>query len=563
MHLLDDHCITLGVCYYPEHWDPSLWREDLDRMLKSGLTVIRIAEFAWNKIEPREGVFDFSFFDGFLDLCDEVGMQVILGTPTATPPIWLTEKYPEVCNCLKDGTRLGHGMRRHYNYNSPVYQEKTRIIVTQMAKHYGKRTCVIGWQIDNEFNCEIGEFYSDSDTIAFRRFLREKYGSLEELNSAWGTAFWNQTYTDWEEVHLPLPTPSGGTNPHQLLDYKHFISDSVYRYARLQSEILRQYRKRDDFITTNGIFGDIDYNRLVPEVLDFITYDSYPNFGYCLDSYDPDPAAMRDRHWSWNLAKVRAISPVFGIMEQQSGANGWDTRMEAPTPRPGQIRLWTLQSIAHGADYVGYFRWRTSTIGTEIYWHGILDYSGRENRRLREIREIARQVKRLQALAGSRSSARVGNLQDYDNLWDAECDHWHARVQYRSEDGLFAALQHTHTSYDIVTLTSGMDHRDLEQYEVLFYPHPVILEQEQAEVLTEYVRHGGNLIFGCRSAYKDANGRCVQDFLPGVIAELTGTDIPEYSFIAPDAGEVSVTWEDDAFPAAVFTDLLEPLQGGE
>lgn len=175
-------------------------------MKKTGIEVIRIAEFAWSKIEPEEGVFTYEFFDEFLDLADEVGMKVIFCTPTATPPAWLTEKYPEVLNAQMDGVLLRHGARRHYNYNSPVYQELSARITGKSASHYAKRDCIIGWQLDNEINCEVDVFYSESDTVAFRRFLKEKYGTIDALNEAWGTAFWNQTYTDWKEVYVPRTT---------------------------------------------------------------------------------------------------------------------------------------------------------------------------------------------------------------------------------------------------------------------------------------------------------------------------------------------------------------------
>lgn len=164
--------LTMGTCYYPEHWDKKLWADDLDRMKKAGISVIRIAEFAWSKVEPEEGVFTYDFFDEFLDLCSEKQMKVIFGTPTATPPAWLTEKYPEVLNARKDGVLLRHGGRRHYNYNSPVYQRLCARVVEREAAHYAKHPAIVGWQIDNEINCEVNEFYSEADSVAFCEFLR-------------------------------------------------------------------------------------------------------------------------------------------------------------------------------------------------------------------------------------------------------------------------------------------------------------------------------------------------------------------------------------------------------
>lgn len=559
MSILNGQRLVMGTCYYPEHWPEKLWKEDLLRMLDTGIEVIRIAEFAWNKVEPVEGTFTFDFFDRFLDLAEEVGMKVIFCTPTATPPAWLTEKYPEVLNADIKGNLFHHGMRRHYNYNSPVYREFCAQITEKFASHYAGRKCIIGWQIDNELNCEEDFYYSESDTRAFRVFLQEKYGTLERLNEAWGTVFWNQTYTDWEEIFVPRYTYRNSVNPHQVLDYIRLISESACSFAKLQSDIIRIYAKPGDFITTNGLFGHLDNHKMTEESLDFYTYDSYPDFGYCLDMYDENPKALRDRKWSRNLSEVRAISPVFGIMEQQSGACGWNTRLEAPTPRPGQITLWTMQSIAHGADFISYFRWRTCTMGTEMYWHGILDYSGRENRRLREINQVHKLMDAIGEVAGSAYEAQVGILRDYDNIWDVEIDRWHQRVDSISQSSLFAAAQRSHTPVDYVYITDSLKSGEIKKYKVLFYPHATIMDEKRAKLLADYVAEGGILVVGCRSGYKDMTGKCVMDKLPGLLAPLTGTDIPEYSLIAPDAGKVTVDWEGTIFEAAVFTDLLEPI----
>lgn len=551
--------MVLGTCYYPEHWPENLWEEDLERMLECGIQVIRIAEFAWSKVEPYEGVFTYEFFDRFLDLAREKGMKVIFCTPTATPPAWLTEKYPEVLNGTIDGVLFRHGGRRHYNYNSPVYQEKTRIITEAFASHYGPHPAVIGWQIDNELNCERDEFYSESDTAAFRVFLQKKYGSLDKLNEAWGTTFWNQTYTDWKEVHIPRTTPSNNTNPHEVLDYTRFISDSACRYAKLQSDIIRKYVKPGDFITTNGLFSNLDNQRMAGESLDFIMYDSYPNFAFTKENYEKFSATLQDRMWSRNLTEVRAVSPNFGIMEQQSGANGWNNRMAAPTPKPGQMTLWTMQSAAHGADYVSYFRWRTCTMGTEIYWHGILDYSGRENRRLREVREIHRKFQAISEAAGSRYEARTAVLKDYDNIWDAQLDIWHGDVDRLSQQSLFLAAQKSHTPMDYVYLREDTTAENLKKYQVIFYPHPVIVNPQRAAILEEYVEAGGCLVLGCRSGYKDMTGKCVMDRLPGLFAKISGTDIPEYTRVNPDDEPVYIDWDGIRLEAAVFNDQLEPL----
>lgn len=558
--ILNGKELKLGVCYYPEHWDRKLWAEDLERMSEAGIKVVRVAEFAWNLVEPKEDKFNFSFWDSFLDLAYQKGIEVIFGTPSATPPAWLTEKYPEALNRDKQGRVIHHGARRHYNYNSPIYRKFVKRIVTIEAEHFGQHPAIIGWQIDNEFNCEENEFYSESDTEAFRIFLHKKYGSIESLNESWGTVFWNQTYNDFSQIYVPRHTNGDTQNPHLLLDYKRFISDSVNSFALMQAEIIRKYSKPDDFVTTNGIFGNIDYQQMQKDSLDFMTYDSYPNFAYCLDDYQADDS-MKDRKWSRNLSEVRAISSNFGIMEQQSGANGWYNRMEAPTPRPGQITLWTLQSIAHGADFISYFRWRTCTFGTEMYWHGILDYSGRENRRLQEIKEIYTTSLKLKELAGAKYRAKVGILKDYDNEWDADVDKWHGRIKWSSERALFEEMQLSHTPFDYVYLngieTGHVEEQELSGYNVLFYPHPEILNVGRMQILERYVKNGGTIIFGCRTGQKDMTGKCVMEPLPGLAGKLTGADVLEYSFIAPDEGTILIKWEEETFEASTFYEMLD------
>jgi len=559
--ILQGNKILLGTCYYPEHWDNSLWKDDLKRMKENGIAAIRIAEFAWNKFEPTEGNFNFDFFDLFLEIAKQVDMSVILCTLTATPPAWLTNQYPEVLNARRDGTLLRHGARRHYNYNSPVYRHFTRQIVEKMAEHYGKHPAIIGWQIDNELNCETDEFYSESDTIAFREFLKNKYGTLDALNSAWGTLFWNQTYTSWAEVYVPRPTISDSVNPHEVIDYIRFVSNSARSFAKLQSDIIKRYKKNEDFITTNGMFSNLDNHLMVKESLDFFTYDSYPNFAYCLGTDPGHSKDLNDRKWSRNLTEIRSISPLkFGIMEQQSGPNGWNTRMEAPAPKPGQMTLWTLQSIAHGADYVSYFRWRTCTMGTEIYWHGILDYSNRDNRRLAELKEIYKKTQAIAGVAGSFYQTAFAVIKDYDNIWDAKIDVWHQRVDKESEAGIFQAAQLTHTPFDYFFLDHSTDADSLiKKYPVIFYPHAVILTKERVNLLEEYVRKGGTLILGCRTGYKDITGKCPMHKLPGLIQNLSGTDVVDYTFISPDDEKVIVEWDGIELESAIFNDIIEPL----
>ena len=530
---ISDQTITYGVCYYPEQWPSDQWESDLIRIKNTGFDCIRIAEFCWHIFEPKENVFQFDLIDRFLDLVEKMDLCVIFGTPTAIPPVWMGVNYPEIFNHDMNGKQYRHGGRRHYNYNSPVYQSFCERIVSVLAEHYKKRKCIVAWQIDNEVNCEINEFYSPSDHYAFQAFLRRKYNTINELNTAWGTVFWNQTYNSFEEIDLPGQCPDYTDNPHQKLDYYRFISESARNHIKRQSRILRRILPSDTIITTNGYFENLDNYRMVCESLDVFSYDSYPDFAY---EVQPDNTEFwGDRSYSLYLSEVRACSAPFWIMEQQSGGGGWTTCMLSAMPKPGQIRLWTVQSIAHGANLISYFRWRTARFGTEMYWNGILNSDGRDTRRLKEIREIISFTKRMEGITDSHFVPSFGVVEDYDNEWDAKTDIVHSELEHISREGIFVAAQKNHVPFDFVRLSDEVRIDDqlhiISEYPVLFYPHPMILTEKKKDVLEEYVRNGGTLILGARAGWKNTWGQCIEDIPPGILKNLTGATVEDFTLL--------------------------------
>ncbi|AQP48523.1 hypothetical protein BW730_14435 [Tessaracoccus aquimaris] len=545
----------LGVAYYPEHWDRSLWEDDVVRMRELGLDTVRVAEFAWSLLEPRDGEFRVGWFDDFLAICERHGLRVIFCTPTATPPVWMQHDHPGILNRDREGHPFD-GPRRNYSYNSEEYLRFCDRIVEEVARHYGSHPAIVGWQIDNELNCEIAEFFSDGDHAAFRGYLRDKFGTLERLNEALGTTFWSRTYSHWDQVRLAGKGLHGSINPHLELEEKRFFSRSAVEFTRRQVEILRHHLADDVWITTNGLFPNLDYDALMAAGLDFITFDSYPNFAFDVGrSATPDD--MLDRAWSWNLAWTRAISATFGIMEQQGGAHGWTNRMEAPMPKPGQLRLWSLQSVAHGADLISYFRWRTSPMGLEIYWHGLNDYANTPNRRLDEVASFAREWEALADLRGAVSEAKVAVVKDYDNEFDASLDVWHGRVARQSEDAWFRATQRSHTPCDFVYLGSATA-ETLARYDLLVYPHPAIMTAEASDLLRGYVETGGTLIFGARTGYKDESGRCPMRPMPGLVDEWAGVRVADYTLVDRAHADMTLDCDGDLLPAPVFNEVLEP-----
>ena len=549
--------LSLGAAYYPEHWPKTLWEDDLRRMKEHGLTMLRIGDFVWSKYEAQENVFTIGYYDEFLDLCEKYDMQVVFCTPTAAPPLWAGQHYPEILNCDRHGHPY-YGDRRFYNYNSEKYQFLCCRLVEKLAEHYGNRKCIVGWQIDNEFNCELDEYYSEADHIAFRKYLKDKFKTLDCVNESLGLTFWNRYYSDWDQVRLPAPGISDTASPHLMLEKKRFISASTLKFAKLQADILRKYIG-DRFITTNGLFSNVDYDAMIDQSIDFISYDCYPDFAFRLDGNPVNPEDFNDRCSGQALMRTRAISKVFGIMEQQSGPGGWTTSMEMPMPRPGQMRLWTYQSLAHGANFINYFRWRTSPIGPEIYWHGLNDYANTDNRRLHELKQIAAEFAHLEPLADTRYVAKVAILKDYSNMWDASVDIWHGRLEVTSEGNLFKALQSTHTPCDYLYLNGNTTLENLKAYEMLIYPHAAIMTEETAKLLESYVQTGGKLVFGTRTGYKDAFGRCPMRPMPGLVDALCGIQVEEYTLCNPSEAEMTATWDGQTHSAPQFNEVLKPV----
>ncbi|NQU85461.1 MAG: beta-galactosidase [Mariniphaga sp.] len=311
----------LGVCYYPEVWPEKMWRDDLKLMYDTGIRLIRIAEFAWGIIEPREGEYHFELFDKIISICEEIGIKVLMCTPTAAVPAWIPQKYPEVMKWNIQRQPLKYGSRKDLCYSSRAFLKLCDNVVKQLGKHYAKSPSVIGWQIDNEINCGSHTSYSPEDRRHFIVFLKEKYKTLDALNAAWGTNFWSQQYSEWEQVDLPGETAEAG-NPSQLLDEKYFINWQVNYFASRQVKILKSINS-EWIITHNGAFPNVNLEQFRKH-FDVFGYDQYPSFYHCWQDA------------TINLSKIRGHSNRFWILEQVSGPGG-KLNFLHPTPEPGQI----------------------------------------------------------------------------------------------------------------------------------------------------------------------------------------------------------------------------------
>ena len=557
-----------GVVYYPEQWPEARWDQDLAQIADTGMNVVRMGEGAWSVWEPVEGLYEFDLFDRALALCEKHGLKAIMGTPTYAPPAWLTERYPEVLRASYDGTLLRHGSRRHYNYTSPLYQEKSRAITRALAEHYKLHSAVIGWQTDNELNCHLDVSFAESDHAAFRVWCQDRYGTLDALNQAWGTAFWSQTYRAWEEIWLPRPTVTY-QNPGLLLDFYRFTSDATIRFAVMQYRILKEVAPHQ-FVTHNAFqsMTNVDLGQFVDEAVDFVSYDSYPEFKVCDTTL---PAHFKDRHETWLLSRMRGVSSKFMVLEQQSGPSGQiggllngNPNYLHPTPKPGQMRLWCWNSIANGADGLLYFRWRSLPYGAEAHWNGLIYHDERNTRRLTEAKQLGAEIRQLSgALLGTRCVSAAAILYDYDNESHALIENATGQHRAASERSVHQTLSERHLNADVRPLSGALETGALATYKIVFYPHAHLLTPAQLPPLRAYVEAGGTLVFGCWSGYRDRQHWCYDAVSRAFFEELAGVRVAEFTFVPADVkSSLRFRGADSALDAPVFNEVLAAVRPG-
>jgi beta-galactosidase len=510
-----------GVDYYPEHWPEERWPIDAQLMREAGFNVVRLAEFAWSKMEPNEGQFDFDWLDRAISILQSQGIRVLLGTPTASPPAWLMKKSPELFRVREDGRRVTFGNRREYCPNNSVYHDYTRRIVTRMAERYAAHPAIIGWQIDNEFGDRC---YCSTCTQQFHTWLRSRYEDLDELNQQWGTVFWSHIYNDWDEIPVPLTT-GGSPNPGLALDFYRFCSDSYVAYQQLQIDILRA-QCPNHFITHN-LMG-FKYDRLnyfdLARNLDFVAWDIYPRMQWTMET-GVDPSANALNHDTMRGLKSKNI----WVMEQQAGPGGWE--MLSVTPRPGELRLWAYQSIAHGADAIIFFRWRTARFGTEQYWHGLLDHDAHPGRRYEEIKQMGAEIKELgDEILGSQVKSPAAMMLSYDSRFAFQIQPNNPRFSYPEHfHQIYRAFYQKHVSMDVIAPNA-----DLSSYKLIIAPALHLITDVTAENLKRYVQAGGTLVVTQRTGVKDESNTVVNQRLPGLLSELCGVEIEDYDSLSGD-----------------------------
>ncbi len=535
--------MRIGVDYYPEHWDESLWQVDVDFMAKTGVKVVRLAEFAWSKLEPKEGEFDFTWLDRIIAMLTEKGIEIVLCTPTNCPPLWFYEKYPEAVQVGADGNRISIGIRGHRCYRNPALREHAAIIIDKMVCRYRDNPNVIAWQIDNELEANFCRCPLCAD--GFRQYVKTKYGTIDAVNAAFGNNVWSGSYSEWSEVKPPMGThPQAWYNPALMLDYHRFAAADAQEYVQFQIGCIRKHCPEIP-ITTNTWFCEnhVDFHELFKE-LDFVSYDNYPT------TQIPENPEELYSH-AFHLDFMRGIKQQnFWIMEQLSGGTGSWAPMSR-TPAPGMIQGYALQAFAHGADTVVHFRWRTAVTGAEMHWHGLIDHSNVPGRRFAEFAQLCKAAESLQEIAGSVYRAEAAILYDYDNACALKIQPQTDGFHYLQQLKLWHdACLHYGVNVDIIS-----QHADLSQYKLVIAPALYVTDDAVTEKLRSFAENGGTFILGTRSGVKDANNNCIMAQLPTVLADMTGCVAEEYNPIGWTSEEIEMLGEH--FRITQWCDILE------
>ncbi|MBD8877060.1 beta-galactosidase [Roseibium polysiphoniae] len=460
---------TLGTCYYPEHWPEEIWEADARRMAQAGLTWVRIGEFAWSRIEPEPGNLNWDWIDRAIEVLAAAGLKIVLGTPTATPPRWMLHRHPDMLAVDAHGNPRKFGSRRHYCFSHEGYAQECDRIVRLMAERYSKSLHIGAWQTDNEYSCHDTTLsFSEAASEAFRTWLKERYGSIDALNRAWGNVFWSMDYDSFEDIDLPNLTVTE-PNPAHVLAFRRFSSDQVVRFNRRQAEILRAHSDAPISHNFMGRTTDFDHFK-VGDDLEIATWDSYP-MGFLEDRVEA--AADHKRAYArqgdpdfqaFHHDLYRAVGKGrWWVMEQQPGPVNWAPYN--PAPLPGMVRLWTWEAFAHGAEAVCYFRWRQAPFAQEQMHAGLLRPDSAAAPGLDEAMQVAREI--ADAPDASTASAQVGLVFDYDAdfAWTTQ-PHGEGSSYFQLVFDTYRALRKLGLSIDILPPTA----RDFSGYKLIAAP---------------------------------------------------------------------------------------------
>ncbi len=529
--------LLLGTAWYPEQWPESRWETDLQLMEAAQIHFVRITEFAWSRMEPLEGKYDFTWLDRAIALAGRHKMAVVLGTPTATPPAWLTQKYPDILRVEPDGQRVAHGNRAHASPTSARYLEYCRQITGLMAQRYGKNPNVVGWQIDNEYGY-ANMSYDEDTRRQFDEWLKEKYKTIDNLNDHWTTEYWSERYDNWSEI----PIPTVPHNPGLMIEWKRFVTYAWVKYQQNEIDVLRKTVEPRQFITGNlmGFWDGVD-NYAITKPLTFASWDDYVGSGHV------DVAFNGMTH---DLTRG-FLERNFWVMETQPGAVNWH-KVNNFLNR-GEARAMAWQAVGHGADAIGYWQWRSALNGQEQYHGSLLGSDGTPLPFYEEVKELGADFAKTEAVfRDTQPVSEVALLQSYDSRWAIQFQrHTEKYDVVQILKGYYAALHRVAQSVDVIN-----PYDNLDSYKLVVAPSLNMIPEDLANHLQEYVQNGGHLVLGPRSGMKDQYNALLPQRQPGYLVDALGGRVEQYYALDQDV-PVSGEWGDGT--ASVWAEQLKAI----
>ena len=531
-----------GGDYNPDQWPEEIWQEDACLMQETGVNLVSLGIFSWVKMEPKPGVFDFAWLDRLMGLLHAHGVSVNLATPTASPPAWMVRLHPETLPVTADGVTLWHGSRRHYCPHNPDYRKYAMRIAAQLAERYKDHPALAMWHVDNEYSCHADGCYCDNSAAAFRTWLKEKYGTLDQFNFAWGTAFWSHTYGDWVEIHPPRRAPAQ-PNPSQQLDWARFTSDSWLVCFDEQKSTLKAITPEIP-VTTNfmGFHKGVDYFKFAKHE-DVVSQDSYP------DTFDPE--WMIQNGMICDLIRSVGESRPWILMEQAPSQVNWRQRNAAK--RPGVMRLGSYQAVARGADGVMFFQWRQSKAGAEKHHSGMVPHGGTDTRVWREVKALGNELPKLDSILKSQVKADVAILMDWNNWWALELDS-KPSSDLKLHPQLYAyykPLFERNITVDFVHPES-----ELSKYKLVMAPNLYLVNDTSVKNINQYVENGGHLVMTFFSGIVDENEHIHLGGYPAPFKDMLGLSVEEYVPYTETQTNSIRTTDGDQFQCTFWADVI-------
>ena len=555
--------MKIGVYYYPEQWPKDQWARDFKNMAGFGFEFTHLAEFAWTFLEPEENVFDFKWLDDAIDLADKAGLKVILCTPTLCPPAWMGNKYPEIYLTGSDGRRREHGIRANASLSDTIYKKYVDKIVTALAEHYGNDKRIWGWQLDNE-PLAIAD-YSPSSREAFQKWLRNRYGTIEKMNSAWGGSFWSIRYDNFEQVIIPNEEMNveDKLSPHAVLDFRRFTADVTATFLNHQADILRKYILPDQWITTNFTNAVEEADPRRSDHIDFPSFTMYPVSGKNELGGTNFRTGIPYRIYE-ACDYYRPINGITGLMELEPGQINWGS--VNPQLLPGAVDMWIMQAFGGGCSFLCTYRYRHPLWSSEMYHEGIvgtdgvsLSQGGKEFvQAIKEMRVLRSAYDSTAIMPESLKERRTALLWSHEAMWDLDIQKqttlwntWNFRNIYTS------AVKSAAAPMDFIS-----EKDDFTKYHFLIAPAFQLIDSALVQKWYQYVKNGGNLILTCRTGQKDKNGHFFDTGWAGPIRSLIGADIQFFDMLPADSYG-TVRYNNNDYKWNIWGEILTPYAGSD